>query len=323
MATNNERIPMVDVGTAVIPRERKDQIYEFLSRRRIMIGVTVLPVFLLFVLILAFPILWAVAASFHEIHAFAPDWNWVGLENYTHYLFGDALFRETLLLSVTFAAVSVAVHVIVGTAVALLLNHHFPFKKFVSAVLFLPFLIPTAILAFGVGYMMNSTFGVFNWTLVNLGILESTRGWFGNPDTALYVVAMVNSWKFYALVSIMVYARLQSIPSEHYETAKIMGASAWERFRDVTLPNLKGVLFLVILLDSVWMFFKFDIIWILTQEGPGGSTRISVVYAYEIAFQQTSLGEAAAISVILFTLVAFAAVLYFYVLEPESEVRAE
>ena len=306
-----------------LSRERRDRLYEFLSRRRVLIGFTVLPVVLLFVLILVFPILWAIAASFHSIHAFDPTWSWVGIENYFEYLFDDPGFWHSLWLSASFAAVSVVIHVVVGTAVALLLNHTFPFKKFVSAVLFLPFLIPTAILGFAIGYMMNSTFGIVNWLLVNVGILETTRGWFGNPGTALYVVAAVNSWKFYALVAIMVYARLQSIPSAHYETAKVMGANAWERFRDITLPNLKGVLFLVVLLDSIWMFFKFDIIWILTREGPGGSTRISVIYAYEVAFQQTALGEAAAISVLLFLIVGAGALVYFWVLEPEEEVRSE
>ncbi len=315
---------MIDVETVMpISRARRDRLYEFLSQRRMMIGFTVLPVVLLFTLILAFPILWAVAASFHDIHAFDPEWHWVGLENYVHYLFDDRVFWHSLWLSASFAAVSVAIHVVVGTAVALLLNHTFPFKKFVSAVLFLPFLIPTAILGFGITYMMNSTFGIVNWTLVDLGIMETTRGWFGNPDTALYVVAAVNSWKFYALVTIMVYARLQSIPSEHYETAKIMGANAWERFRDITLPNLKGVLFLVVLLDTIWMFFKFDIIWILTGEGPSYSTRISVIYAYQVAFQRTALGDAAAISVLLFVIVGAGALTYFYVLEPAEEVRAE
>ncbi|UWG51929.1 ABC-type sugar transport system, permease component [Halalkaliarchaeum sp. AArc-CO] len=315
---------MIDVGFSLpVSRERKDALYEFLSQRYMMIALTVLPVFLLFTLILAFPILWAVGASFHDIHAFDPEWTWVGVENYVHYLFADSVFWESLGLSAAFAVVSVTLHVTIGTAVALLLNYTFPYKKFVSAVLFLPFLIPTAILGFGVGYMMNSTFGIVNWTLVDLGILETTRPWFGNPDTALYVVAAVNSWKFYALVTIMVYARLQSIPKEHYETAKIMGANAWERFRDITLPNLRGVLFLVILLDGIWMFFKFDIIWILTGDGPSDSTRISVIYAYQIAFERTALGDAAAISVLLFLIVGAGALTYFYVLEPEEEVRAE
>lgn len=303
--------------------QRRDRLYEFLSRRRVMIAITVLPVVLLLVFILVFPILWAIAASFHDIHAFDPTWSWVGLANYSHYLFDDAEFWASLGRSATFAAVSVTIHVVVGTAVALLLNHTFPFKKFVSAVLFLPFLIPTAILGFAIGFMMNSTFGIFNWVLVDIGILETTRSWFGESATALQMVAVVNSWKFYALVTIMVYARLQAIPGEHYETAKVMGANAWHRFRDITLPNLRGVLFLVVLLDSIWMFFKFDIIWILTQQGPGGSTRISVIYAYEVAFQRTALGEGAAISVLLFLIVAAGAVVYFVVLEPEEEVRTE
>lgn len=313
----------IDLPQVPLSRQRRDRLYEFLSRRPVLIGFTVLPVVLLFLLVLIFPIVWAIAASFHDIHAFRPEWIWVGLENYAHYLLDDSTFWHSLGLSAAFAAVSVTIHVVVGTAVALLLNQTFRFKRFVSAVLFLPFLIPTAILGFGIGYMMNSTFGVVNWMLVDIGILDSTRGWFGNSDTALYVVAAVNSWKFYALVAIMVYARLQAIPSAHYETAKVMGANAWERFRDITLPNLRGVLFLVILIDSVWMFFKFDIIWILTQEGPGGSTRISVIYAYEVAFQQTALGDAAAISVLLFVIVAGAALVYFYVLEPAEEVRTE
>lgn len=313
----------IDFTRIPLSRHRRDRLYEFLSKRPVLISFTVLPVVLLFLLVLIFPIIWAIAASFHDIHAFRPDWIWVGFENYVHYLVEDPLFRHTLWLSALFATVSVTIHVVVGTGVALLLNQTFRFKRFVSAVLFLPFLIPTAILGFGIGYMMNSTFGIVNWILVDIGILETTRGWFGNSDTALYVVAAVNSWKFYALVAIMVYARLQAIPEAHYETAKVMGANAWERFRDITLPNLKGVLFLVILLDFIWMFFKFDIIWILTQEGPSGSTQISVIYAYQVAFQQTALGDAAAISVLLFLIVAAGALVYFYVLEPAEEVRTE
>ena len=288
-----------------------------------MIAMTVLPVVLLFTFILVFPILWSIAASFHSIHAFDPDWTWVGLENYRYYLLEDALFRETLWLSLTFAVVSVVLHVTIGTAFALLLNREFPLKKLTSAIIFLPFLIPTAILAFGIEYMMNSTYGIVNWLLVYAGILETTRGWFGDSATALYIVAVANTWKFYALVTIMVYARLQAIPDELYEAARVFGASSYQQFRDITLPNLKGVLFLVVLLDGIWMFFKFDIIWILTQQGPGGSTRISVIYAYEIGFRQAQLGDAATISAILFVIVGAGALVYFYVLEPEEEVRTE
>lgn len=309
------------------PENRRQRVYEFLSRRSVIAGFTIVPVAALLGLIIAFPIAWAFVGSFFEINAFNPEWSWLGIDNYLNTLFpisfGESLFWRSLWLSVVFAAASVTIHVVVGTTFALLLNKDFPFKKIVSALVFLPFLIPTAILAFGIQFMLNANFGVFNWVLVDVGLINAPREWLGNPDTSMATVVLTNSWKFYSLVTIMVYARLQSIPNSHYETAKMMGAGAWQRFRDITLPNLRGVLFLVVLLDGVWMFFKFDIIWILTKGGSGREVYISVIYAYEVAFQQLQLGHAAAISMLLFIIVGAAAITYFRVLEPSKEVRAE
>lgn len=307
--------------------KRRQQLYELLSRRRVMLAFTVVPVVLLLTLLIVFPIAWAFVGSFFEINAFDPEWQWVGLANYRTTLLPfsleESLFWHSMWLSVVFAASSIAIHVIVGTAFALLLNKQFPFKKAVSALLFLPFLIPTAILGFGIQFMLNANFGVVNWMLVDVGVINATRGWLGDPDTSMATVVLTNSWKFYSLVTIMVYARLQAIPDSHYETARIMGANAWERFRDITLPNLRGVLFLVVLLDGVWMFFKFDIIWILTQGGSGREVYTSVIHAYEVGFQQLQLGHAAAISMLLFLVVGAGAIAYFVVLEPSREVRTQ
>lgn len=307
--------------------DRRQQLYEFLSQRRVIAGFTIVPVAALLGLIIAFPIGWALVGSFFEINAFNPEWQWIGVDNYTNTLFpvsrSESLFWHSLWLSVVFAAASVAIHVLVGTSFALLLNKQFRFKKFVSALVFLPFLIPTAILGFGIQFMLNTNFGVFNWILVDAGLINAPYDWLGDPDTSMATVVLTNSWKFYSLVTIMVYARLQSIPNAHYETAKMMGAGAWRQFRDITLPNLRGVLFLVVLLDGVWMLFKFDIIWILTKGGSGREVYISVIYAYEVAFQQLQLGHAAAISMLLFLIVGGAAITYFRVLQPSKEVRTE
>lgn len=310
-----------------VPETRRQRVYEFLSRRRIIAGFTVIPVATLLGLIIAFPIVWAFAGSFFEINAFNPEWRWIGLENYVGTLFpislSESLFWKSLWLSVVFAAASVTIHILVGTAFALLLNKRFRFKKIVSALVFLPFLIPTAILGFGIQFMLNANFGVVNWMLVDAGLITAPHEWLSNPETSMATVILTNSWKFYSLVTIMVYARLQAIPDSHYETAKMMGAGAWRRFRDITLPNLRGVLFLVVLLDGVWMFFKFDIIWILTKGGSGREVYISVIHAYNVAFQQLQLGHAAAISMLLFVIVGGAAITYFRVLQPSKEVRTE
>lgn len=307
--------------------DRRQRVYEFLSGRRVIAGFTIVPVVLLLLLIIAFPIAWAFVGSFFEINAFNPEWQWVGIDNYVETLLplsrDESLFWQSVWLSVVFAASSVTIHVVVGTAFALLLNKEFRFKKAVGALVFLPFLIPTAILGFGIKFMLNANFGVINWILVDLGMIGSTRGWLGDPNTSMATVVLTNSWKFYSLVTIMVYARLQAIPRSHYETARMMGAGAWRRFRDVTLPNLRGVLFLVVLLDGVWMLFKFDIIWILTRGGSGREVYISVIHAYTVAFQELQLGHAAAISMLLFVIVGAAAIVYFVVLQPSREVRAE
>ncbi|WP_156587152.1 carbohydrate ABC transporter permease [Halorubrum sp. CBA1125] len=114
-----------------------------------------------------------------------------------------------------------------------------------------------------------------------------------------------------------------AIPEGYYDAARVCGASRWQKFRDITLPNLKGVIFIVVLLRGIWMFNKYDIIAVMTNGGPGDATQTAPIYAYKLAFQSYNLGESAAVSVILFGILIVAAVIYFRVLEPESEVRTE
>lgn len=299
----------------------KDRIYRFLSTKKSFGSITVLPVLLLLTLVFVFPILWALAASFHQIGTLDPVWEWVGLENYVTLVFEDQFFRYTLWLSVVFAVSSIAIQTIFGVLFAVLLNRDFPFKKGVLSVVFLPFLIPTALFSYGVIFMLESRGGVVNWFLVNIGLIEDTIGFLGHSDFALWTVVLANSWKYIAFVTIMVYARLQSIPEDHYEAARMFGANVWRQFWDVTLPNIKGVLFIVVLINGLWMFFKFDVIYIITSGGPASSTEISVVYAYKMAFESNNLGMATAMSVVLFLVVILVAIPYFYFAEPDKEVE--
>jgi multiple sugar transport system permease protein len=139
----------------------------------------------------------------------------------------------------------------------------------------------------------------------------------------MFSVIVTNSWKFSIFVTILVLARLQSIPDSIYEAAAVSGASPIRRFIDITLPNLKGVLFIAILLRGIWMFNKFDIVYILTGGGPASRTLIAPIYAYRTAFVDNQLGEAAAVSALLFIVLLGVALIYFYVFEPSQEVRVE
>ena len=312
--------------TSVVENQRvselQDSLYEFLSKGWVLAAITVIPAALLFTFVNLLPIGWAVTAAFFEVSAFSPVWEWNAIENYVTTL-NDAAFWASLWRSVVFAGGSVAIQLVFGTAIALIVNRDFKFATIVRAIAMLPYLVPTAILGFIALWMANSQFGVINQVLVQLGLIENNIAWYGNPDLAMWAVIVTSSWKFSIFVTIMVLARLQSIPEGYYEAATVAGATWFQKFRDITLPNLKGVLFIVILLRGVWMFNKFDIIYVLTKGGPVSKTTTSAIYAYNTAFVTRSLGRAAAISTLLFVLLIAAALVYFYQFNPSQEVRVE
>lgn len=296
--------------------------YERLSDRRLMVILTVVPVLLLLTFVLIIPIIWAIWSSFHEIPLFEPDWMWVGIDHYVAQLTSD-VFHASLWKSVIFAVGSVAIQLVVGIGIALIINREFKFNKTVRAIVLLPYLIPTALLGYLALWMFNTNWGVLNSLLVRLGVVDVGLQWFGNPDTAMLLLMVATAWKYAIFATILVLARLQSIPDGYYDAARVAGASRWQKFRDITLPNLKGVIFIVVLLRGIWMFNKYDIIAVMTNGGPNSATETAPIYAYKLAFANYNLGESASVSVILFVILIAVAIIYFWVLEPESEVRTE
>jgi len=287
-----------------------------------MILLTVGPALILFSSITLFPILWAIAGSFFNISAFSPVWHWTGLGNYSS-IMNNPEFPAVLWRSFVFAAGSVILQLVVGVGIALLVNREFKFSAVTRTAVLLPYLVPTAVLGFIALWMANSQFGIINQLLVEVGIIESHIAWFGSTQLAMLAVIVAGSWKFAIFVTLMVLARLQGIPDGYYEAAEVAGATWYQRFRDITLPNLKGVIFIVLLLRGIWMFNKFDIVYVLTQGGPAGSTTTAPIWIYRMAFIDASLGLAAAASTLLFVMLVVGAIIYFVVLEPSSEVRVE
>lgn len=299
-----------------------DKGYEFLSRKRVMIFLTIFPAIALFSIITLMPMVWAFVAGFYQIPIFSNEWELIGLQNYNEIL-SEGKFAFSMWKGLIFAVSTILVQLVLGIGLALLVNRDFPMKSVVRGIVFLPYMVPTAILSFVALWMNNSTAGITNQILFQLGLIESYIGWYGQKEVAMAAVVATHSWKYTIFVTIMVLARLQSIPDSFYEAAEISGASLYQQFRDITLPNLKGVIFIVLLLRGIWNFNKFDIIWVLTRGGPSEATYTAPVYAYEIAFSSNQLGKAAAASSLLFVLLIFVAIIYFLVFEPEQEVRVE
>jgi multiple sugar transport system permease protein len=300
----------------------RDSVFEFLSRKRVMAALTMLPVFLLFLFVNVTPIVWAIAASLHAVPALNPEWTFVGVENYVAVLENN-VFYESVWRSIVFAAGSVGLQLAFGVWIALMINRSFRGATLVRAVVMLPYLVPTAVLGFVALWMGNSQFGIINQLLLGAGIIDQSIAWYGSQQWAMISVIITNSWKFSIFVTIMVLARLQGIPDGFYEAASVAGATPYQQFRDITLPNIKGIIFIVLLLRGVWMFNKFDIVFVLTGGGPLSKTRTIPIHAYQVAFNQFRLGQAAAISTILFGMLIVAAIIYFKTLEPSEGVRVE
>lgn len=300
----------------------RDELYEFLSQKQVMAALTILPALVMFTFVNLIPIAGIIGASLFDINAFSNEWTWTWVSNFESILANDA-FISSLGKSVIYAGGSVSLQFVFGTTLALLLNRSFRFKNLARTFAILPYLVPNAVIGFLALWMLNSQWGIVNQLGVQAGLFDQYVAFFGQQQLAMVSAIITSSWKDSIFVTVMVLARLQAIPASYYEAAKMSGATAYQRFRDITLPNLKGVFFIVLLLRAVWMFNTFDYIWVLTQGGPRGATTTAPVYAYQIAFGTSKLGVAAAVSTILFILLMISAVVYFRVLEPSEEVRAE
>lgn len=268
------------------------------------------------------PILWAIAASFFQVNPFSPDWTYVGMENYQS-IIADPAFWTSVQRAAVFAAGNVSLQVVLGVTLAVVINRKLPFQRLIRSLILVPYLVPTAAVGYMAVWMGNSQWGIVNQLLVEVGLLESAFPWFGNPKTAMVSVILANSWKFTLFATILVLARLQSIPDSYYEAAQMAGAKPWQRFRDVTLPNIKNVVLIIVLLRGIWMFNQFDLIWVMTKGGPSDATMTAPILIYRTAFIGQELGKASAMATLLFLLIAATAIVYFVVFQPSTEVQVQ
>lgn len=267
------------------------------------------PFFLLVCLLIFYPFLYTVSLSLQKRQLFAQTGSYVGLENFSFWL-GSAEFWQSLLNGLVFSGGSLVLQVILGTAMAMLLNRSFPARGFFRGALLFPYLVPSVVSIVTIRWMLNDLYGIVNHWLVELGLVREALPWLGHPQLAMASLIGINTWMFYPFVMICVLARLQSIPPELYEAAKIDGAGPVMQFWHVTLPQISGTLAVVVLVRTLWMFNKFDTIWLATQGGPFGSTQTLPVLAYIQAFNLYELGSGAAVGILMSSILLAVFLLY-------------
>ncbi len=271
----------------------------------------VLPALALLAALTLYPVAYGIWISFFNKHSFFPEQSFVGLGNYAA-VFADEEFWRSVKLGLIYSASTIALQLALGLGAALLLNETFPARGLVRAVAIFPYVIPTVVAVIIWKWLLNSQFGLVNYLL---GIPVS---WMGR-DWIMVSLIIVSVWQFFPFVLLAVLARLQTIPPDLYEAAKVDGANAFYRFIHITLPQLASVLFVVVLLRSIWMFTKFDTPWLIILGGGAEPyIRTLPIYTYQRTFAYYEAGRGSAMAVIMFLMLVAAAALYFHLWRREE-----
>ncbi len=268
------------------------------------------PALLLLGLLMVYPLLQVLRMSVYQLDLRREVW--VGLGNYTA-LLQTPLVWQVLGQTVGFTVGSVGCHLLIGMGLALLLHTKINtrLRNGLRGLLILPWLFAPTVAGM-IWVLMLAPFGVLNGFLTTLGLLDphATINWLGSPQTALLAVTAMNIWRAFPFFMVMLLAGLQAIPEDVYEAAAIDGTTAWQRFRFITLPGLRGIILTVVLLDAIWTFRAFDPVYVMTGGGPVNASQVLATMIYFDAFQKLQFGLASAEAVLMFLILFAASVAY-------------
>ena len=278
-----------------------------------------LPLFVLVVALIVYPFYRAIWLSFTDKLVGYPE-RFVGLKNYV-YLIHDDTFRQVIRNSLVFTVGSVALKVLTGVAMALVLDGVWRWRNVFRGLLLLPWITSTVIIALTWRWMFDAFpgRGFFNSVLIDLGLLNRPIAFMATPEGAMLAVIVANWWRGFPFFGVSYLAGMQSIPGELYEAASVDGASAWRRFWHVTLPGLKHIVIITILLSFIWTINDFNIVYVMTRGGPGTATQVFATYSYDVAFNQLRWGRGVTISIFLVPLLVAGIVLISRYLLREKE----
>ena len=225
-----------------------------------------------------------------------PDTNgFIGLENYWN-LLNDARFLNSLKVTTIFSLTSVILELILGIAIALVLNQRFKGRGFVRGLIILPWAIPSIVNAAMWQWIYNADYGALNALLTQLGLMDQYQIWLSNPTLAMVLIILSNVWKETPFTVLLVLAALQGIPGDIYEAAKVDGASAWQRFSHITLRMLIPIIMIIGFLQTLWGFQTFELVQIITGGGPASSTELLSLRIYAQTFRSLRFGYGASIA---------------------------
>lgn len=276
----------------------------------------VLPAALVILLLVVYPICNGIYISFFDTNL-VNRWNFVGAEYYVKAL-TDMEFLDSIWKTFIFTFFVVAGHFLIGFICASILNRNIKFKGFFRGILILPWLFPDVVVALLWKWIFNTSNGILNTLLEAAGLIDEPVGWLTSASVAMGSVIFVSIWKGYPLIMVQILAGMQTISTDMYEAAQIDGANAVKKFFYITLPALKPILTTVLILDTVWVFKQFTLIYLQTSGGPGSATMVSAIEIYKRAFSFFEFGYASAQSVFILVICYLIGVIFRRVLRSDD-----
>ena len=254
------------------------------------------PLIIYLVCILVGPVLWGIYMSFTN-KIIGGDATFIGLQYYIS-LLQDAEYRRSILNTLVFTAISIVGKLFFGVLMALALNVEFKGRNVVRALLMIPWTLPNIVAVLNWRWIFSSTGGIANYLLKSLHLIDKDLIWFGSAGLAMATCVIANVWRGTPFFGVSILAKLQTISKDGYEAAAIDGANIWQRFRYITLPEIKDVIMLSTLMSTIWTLNEFESIWLMTGGGPNGATETMNVFSYQTAMRSMMLGKGIAVSVI-------------------------
>ena len=257
------------------------------------------PMMAVLAIVAVFPVGYSFWISLFDIKLTRPSRTpFVGFGNYLH-VFQDPLFWGSVGRTASFTVMSVAAIMVIATLMALLLNEEFRGRRFLSAMLLVPWAIPYVANGLMWKWIYDSGYGALNGLLYQLDFIDKYMVWLGDSNKTLTLIANAFVWKEVPLATILLLVSMKSIPADLYGAAKVDGAGVWNRFIHITLPSLKPGFALVMIYETMMAVRHFDLFFILTEGGPAGASHVLAWEVYVETFRKLSFGTGAALAYVM------------------------
>lgn len=282
--------------------------------------ILIAPTLIILFLVVIYPLLYSFYISFHNMNVAIP-WKgkiFVGFANYINVI-QDISWWKAILRTLYFVIADILVGVILGLIIALLLNKKLIIKSLIFAIVLFPYVLPPIVNALMWKLIYDSNYGLLNGMLYQFGFINDYIAWLSKANLAIIMLIIANLWQGTPFAVILFLSGLKSIPLELYEAARIDGSSSWQSFKYITLPLLKPIIYILVVMKTILTFKIFDLIYALTGGGPANTTQVVSMKIYNESFNFLKFGRASAMSYILLGVVTCFVIIYMKLFEEKKE----